>query len=206
MNLADYNSLANSAEQIKNFMLKHSAPLVTPVRNNKISKKVFFRLPDDVKSARLQGKDAFDSWKQLNFPLEGDVHETYRATRKEYRQKLRRFLNQTEADRIRKLCHAAESNEKLFWKLVKSQRSSSQMSAFLVNGDLLTDKKAIRAMWADHFEALGTPSETATFDKGFFTKVTDSVREVFSTFVNDPNDILCEPLEYEEVARVCSTL
>ena len=26
MNLVDYNSLANSAEQIKNFMLKHSAP------------------------------------------------------------------------------------------------------------------------------------------------------------------------------------
>ena len=105
-------------------------------------------------------------------------------------------------------CHVAESNEKLFWKLVKSQRSSSQMSAFLVNGDLLTDKKAIRAMWADHFEALDTPSEIATFDKGFFTKVTDStsVREVFSTFVNDPNVILCEPMEYEEVARVCSTL
>ena len=61
-------------------------------------------------------------------------------------------------------------------------------------------------MWADHFEALGTPSEIATFDKGFFTKVTDSVREVFSTFVNDPNGILCEPLEYEEVTRVCSTL
>ena len=56
------------------------------------------------------------------------------------------------------------------------------------------------------FEALGTPSEIATFDKGFFTKVTDSVREVFSTFVNDPNGILCEPLEYEEVTRVCSTL
>ena len=206
MNLADHNSLANSAEQIKNFMLKHSAPLVTPVCNNKSSKKVYFRLADDVKSVRLQGKDAYDSWNQLNFPLEGDVHETYRATRKEYRQKLRSFLDQTEVDRIRKLCHAAESNEKLFWKLVKSQRSSSQMSAFLVNGDLLTDKKVIRAMWADHFEALGTPSEIATFDKGFFTEVTDSVREVFSTFVNGPNGILCEPLEYEEVARVCSTL
>ena len=206
MNLADYNSLTNSAEQIKNFMLKHSPPLVTPGRNNKISKKVFFRLPDDVNSGMLQGKDAFDSWKQLNFPLEDDVHETYRATRKEYRQKLRSFLDQTEADRIRKLCHAAESNEKLFWKLVKSQCSSSQKSAFLVTGDLLTDKKAIRAMCSNHFEALGTPSEIATFDKGFFTKVTDSVREVFSTFVNDPNGILCEPWEYEEVARVCSTL
>ena len=147
------------------------------------AKRYFFKLPDDVKSARLQGKDAFDSWKQLNFPLEGDVHETYRTTRKEYRLKLRSFLDQTEADRLRKLCHAAETNEKLLWKLVKSQRSSSQMSAFLVNGDLLTDKKAIRAMWADHFEALGTPSEIATFDKGFFTKVTDSVREVFITFL-----------------------
>ena len=30
-------------------MLKHSAPLVTPARDNKFSKKVFFRLPDDVK-------------------------------------------------------------------------------------------------------------------------------------------------------------
>ena len=29
---------------------------------------------------------------------------------------------------------------------------------------------------------------------------------MFSTFVNDRNGILCEPLEYEEVARVCSTL
>ena len=28
----------------------------------------------------------------------------------------------------------------------------------------------------------------------------------FGTFVYDPNGILCEPLEYEEVARVCSTL
>ena len=30
---------------------------------------------------------------------------------------------------------------------------------------------------------LALPSEIVTFDKGFFTKVTDSVREVFSTFV-----------------------
>ena len=80
-------------------------------------------------------------------------------TRKEDRQKLRNFLNQTEEDRIKKLCISVESNEKLFWKLIKSQRSSSQMSAFLVNGNLLTDKSAIRDMWADHFEALGTPSE-----------------------------------------------
>ena len=56
------------------------------------------------------------------------------------------FLDQCEADKIAKLCNAAESNEKLFWKLIKSQRSSSQMSPFLVNGELLTEKKKIRDM------------------------------------------------------------
>ena len=35
------------------------------------------------------------------------------------------------------------------------------MSAFLVNGNLLTDRNVIRDMWADHFEALGTPTETS---------------------------------------------
>ena len=33
------------------------------------------------------------------------------------------------------------------------------MSAFLVNGSLITDINEIRNMWADHFEALGTPSK-----------------------------------------------
>ena len=85
-------------------------------------------------------------------------------------KKLGIFLNQCEADQITKLCNAAESNEKLFWKLIKSQRSSSQMSAFVVNGELLTDKNKIRDMWADHFEALGSPSEIETFDKDFSIK------------------------------------
>ena len=31
------------------------------------------------------------------------------------------------------------------------------MSAFLVDGKMITAKGGIRGMWADHFEALGTP-------------------------------------------------
>ena len=38
----------------------------------------------------------------FNLLLEGDIRETYRASRKEYRQKLRIFLNQCEADKIAK--------------------------------------------------------------------------------------------------------
>ena len=80
------------------------------------------------------------------------------------------------------------------------------MSAFVVNGELLTDKNKIRDMWADHFEALESPSEIETFDKDFFNKVSDSVREALFPFLTDPSGVLSEPLEYKEIAHVCSTL
>ena len=104
------------------------------------------------------------------------------------------------------LCNAAESNEKSFCKLIKSQRSSSQMNPFLVNGELLTEKNKIRNMWADHFEALGSPSEIETFDKDFFIKVSDSVRESLFCFLTDPCGAMSEPLEYKEIVCVCPTL
>ena len=40
------------------------------------------------------------------------------------------FLNQIKIDKAEKLCNTAQSDEKLFWKLSKNQKSSSQMSAF----------------------------------------------------------------------------
>ena len=66
---------------------------------------------------------------------------------------------------------AFETNEKLFWKLVKSQRSSSQMSAFLVYVKMIIDKTDILKMWADHFETLSAPYDNTTFDKSFLQKV-----------------------------------
>ena len=80
------------------------------------------------------------------------------------------------------------------------------MSAFLVNGNLLTDRNLIRDMWADHFEALGTPSENEYFDNVFFSRVVSGVREIFDSRTNNPFGVLCEPLDCDEVARVCSKL
>ena len=119
---------------------------------------------------------------------------------------MRSFLNQLESDRVTKLCSAADYDEKLFWKLLKGQKSSSQMSAFLVNGSLITDINQIRNMWADHFEALGTPSESATYDNGFAAQVSAHVKETFEACLDDPGGILNEPLTYDEIANVCSKL
>ena len=63
-------------------------------------------------------------------------------------------------------------------------------------------------MWADHFEALLTPSENSNFDNDFFSTVThtDSVHETLVSYSDDPNGILCEPLKYEDISYVCSNL
>ena len=115
------DNLNNSTENLTKILLQHSHPLVKSILKTKNNKRVYLMLHDDVKIARSQGKAAFSSWKQLEFPLEGIAHDTYHAKRKKYRQKLRKFLEQREADKIRKLHNA---NEKLFWKLFKGQRSS----------------------------------------------------------------------------------
>ena len=80
------------------------------------------------------------------------------------------------------------------------------MSAFLVKDKLITDKNLIRKMWVNHFEALGTPSNGENFDSNFLACVTASVEDIFKICSEDPAGALSTPLEYEEVARVCSSL
>ena len=144
--LDEYNSRACSSDAIITLLTKHASSLARPICRNKTKDKVYFKLLPDVKDARLQGKIVFNTLKESDFPSEGNVYLVYRSKRKEYRLKLCEFLNQLEVDKIIKLSHAAESNEKLFWKLIKGQRSSSQMTAFLVNDTLLTDRGKIRQM------------------------------------------------------------
>ena len=60
-------------------------------------------------------------------------------------------------------------------------------------------------MWADHFEALDTPSVNENFDSNFLTCVTAGIAEILKSS-EDPSGALCAPLEYEEVAHVCSGL
>ena len=38
------------------------------------------------------------------------------------------------------------------------------MSAFQIDGAMCNDKDKIRDMWADHFEFLGTPSQSDSYD------------------------------------------
>ena len=61
-------------------------------------------------------------------------------------------------------------------------------------------------MWTDHFASLGTPSVNDNFDNDFCANVVNRVCEAFDSCMNDPSGDLCEPLVYEEVTSVCTSL
>ena len=119
--------------------------------------KIYIKLPLTIKSAKSKLNDLYRVWEDNNFSVDDESHVMYILQRSIYRNELRKFLHNTEMENIKKLHFAADSNEKEFWKLVKGQRSSSQMTAFQIDGAMCNDKDKIRDMWADHFEFLGTP-------------------------------------------------
>ena len=80
------------------------------------------------------------------------------------------------------------------------------MAAFHIDGKIITDKKQILEMWADHFEALGTPSVSARYDNDFCTRISTSVKDILTSCIEDPPGVLNEPLQYDEVECVCSHL
>ena len=79
------------------------------------------------------------------------------------------------------------------------------MSAFLVNGNLQTERKSVTC-GQTIFKSLVTPSENEHFDNDFLNHVVYGVHEIFASCTNSPFGILCEPLKYDEVACVCSKL
>ena len=121
--MCDFVDSKAASDKISQLLIDNSLSLVPSVlsRNKKKHSKGlrYVKLPGDVKAARSVCKTAFDSWKKHDFPSGRDAHDTYRCTRKEYRLLLRNFLNNLESDKVKKLCSAAESDEKLFWKVLK---------------------------------------------------------------------------------------
>ena len=120
---------------------------------------MYAKLPDDVKTARLCSKNAFDSWKRDEFPNSGEVHDNYRLKLRDYRKLLSKFLNTLETDKIKRN-YVLKPNlmKNCFVKLLKGQRSTTQINAFLIDAKWITDKTYIRKTWANHFEDLGKPS------------------------------------------------
>ena len=78
------------------------------------------------------------------------------------------------------LMQTHSNNDKLFYKLVAAQRSSSRShgTSIMVDDRLLTDEADITDAWADHFELLGRPLEDDFFDNNYFLQVLDDIKTI----------------------------
>ena len=78
----------------------------------------------------------------------------------------------------------------IFWKLLKGERITSQMSYFVVDNKMSTDQNQTREVWAGYFEELGTFSENTQFDSDFLTHETANVQEIFTFCTDYPSGVL----------------
>ena len=107
----DFSDSGKAVDKISKLITHHSASLADPsvvTAKGKNKRNFNVRLPEDVKTARSHCKVAFESWKNNNYSDGNGIDESYRLKRREYRFKLRNFLSQLAAEKITKLCNAAD--------------------------------------------------------------------------------------------------
>ena len=76
------------------------------------------------------------------------------------------------------------------------------MNAFLIGGKLITDENDVLDIWANHFEDLGKPSVSPSFDLDFSYRAATHVRNIFVLCQNELPGTLNESLQYQEVPLV----
>ena len=76
-----FDSSPLGADQITKLITNNSSQLLC-LKKKKRGKSVFVKLPVEVKTARFSSEATFDHWKQNSFPIEGDIHDEDRESRK----------------------------------------------------------------------------------------------------------------------------
>ena len=80
------------------------------------------------------------------------------------------------------------------------------MSAFVVDGELLTDKTRFVICGQIILRHLAPHLKLRCLTKTFSIKSVTAFASHFFSFLTDPSGVLSEPLEYKEIAHVCSPL
>ena len=80
------------------------------------------------------------------------LNKDFFAKRTEYKLLMRKHLKIERETKISELCFASEVDEKMFWKLIKGKRCSSQLGSFMVDGRLTNSPQDIIEMSFNHFK------------------------------------------------------
>ena len=95
-----------------------------------------------------------------------------------------------------------------FHKRVSKRRSARDKSgnALEIDGNLVTDRKAVLGIWRDHYGKLYSPLEHANFYENFRMTVEKKIEEYSTESFKVRDDPLDTPFEVDEVAEICQHL
>jgi len=120
-----------------------------------------------IKRAIQSSKEALHQWQLADKPgTDHAVSARRRTARKLVRRAFRVQTAKVRRNLLEKLMDSHSNKDKLFYKLVDRQRSSSKSHtmALSIKGRIITDTDELGEAWADYFYTLGTPSCDPTFD------------------------------------------
>ena len=121
---------------------------------------------------------------------------------------MREHLKIEKETKIPELCFASDVDEKMFWKLIKGKRCSSQSGSFMVDGRLTNSSQEIIEMYFNHFRILRSFWQDIFFDENFRLHVVTSVLLELSSDLNHDENLksLNKPTELSEIVSVCKDL
>jgi hypothetical protein len=161
-------------------MIKTAMIESTPYRkvhDRRTTSKKAVAWTDDLAEAVRHSKMANFLWKESGRPR-GD-HPTWKdrkAANKRVRSVQRRQHAENRYNLLQQIDSAAENDNQLLHRLVKSRRTdSASTNTLIVDGHTITDETEIRDVWADYYEDLATPEDT---DTNSHQQVTDLIRMI----------------------------
>ena len=100
---------------------------------------------------------------------------------------------------IEDIMNAREHDINIMHKIIKRQRSSTQMEDnVLVDGRLVTEPEEVREAWAEYFDALSTPESTSEQE----VLITDAIRRLCQ---DDGDETVVTPLDTAKAIKALNT-
>ena len=107
------------------------------------------------------------------------------------------------------LDYAVEFDIRLFWKLVKKQKTRTSRPYPEIhdnNGFIHNDPESRAEVFAKHFKQIYTTSEDDTFDEQFRQQIENSYMRIEEEFTKMSGDIPGGPITVENISTIVSKL
>lgn len=159
-----------------------------------------------------KNKAAFKKLKlaRINSPADVNLIQQLRndcnKTKRDLRSCQRREHAKIRTRGLEEIMDADQYDQKLFFKLINKQRTSScNTDTILVNDSLVSDPEEVRNAWKAYFEDLGTPQDNPSFDQEYMDVVDADIENivdlVHSSFHQSPSTPLVSTDEVQHAVK-----